>query len=72
MGSVTDIKWSVDVLPKPGDTFLLAGRIVVAGWDIGDTIRVVEMLAPFSASDVALCTNITKNAEDYVDLSRLV
>lgn len=72
MTTITDIKWSAEVLPKPGDLFVLAGAIKVVGWDAGDTLKVVEMFNPYSDSDVALCLNITKNLQDYIDLSRLV
>lgn len=59
-------------VPEVGDEFPLSGTVQVLGWEVGDNLRLLEYVETSGMySHIALCANITRGGQDYIDTDHL-
>lgn len=72
MSEYPEITWDGEGRPHVGDVFALKGAVKVAGWELGDILKVLEYVGSFGEdSPVAECLNITRSETDYIDTDHL-
>lgn len=58
--------------PVVNVVFPLTGSVKVEGWELGDSIQVIEYVGVGDGTDnVAYCRNITKSDLEYIDVTLL-
>ncbi|MQU08619.1 hypothetical protein [Pseudomonas helleri] len=66
------ITWTGEGRPCSGDVLALEGAVKVEGWELGDTLEVLEYVGSIETdSSIARCLNITKDEIDYIDTDHL-